>query len=475
MEVVVSGALLLLCVLLPLLFSTCTMYRRKGQLPPGPAPWPFLGNLLQKDALPLYKCYPKLMEKYGSIFTVWMGPRPLVVLCGYEVVKDALVGHAEVFGGRSAIPIHDRVSNSQGLLKSGSEIKWRELRRFTLSTLREFGMGKKAMSERVQKEALCLVEEVATTQGAFIIITSAVCNVICFVLYGSRFDYTDENLIENAPFLFQVYSAMANIMDYLPGWHKKIMAEAKKMCAFIRAKVESHRLTLDPQNPRDYIDCFLMKSEKDQISPENVYNSEELVMCVFDLFLAGSITTSNTLLYGLLVMAKLPHIQAKVQQEIDDVLGGNHTAGMEERMRMSFTNAVIHEILRFRKTAAEVFPRELTCHTEFRGYTLTKGTAATALLTSVHFDPLQWETPEKFNPQHFLDEKGQFRKRDAFMAFSAGKRACPGEALARTELFLFFSILLQNFTFQLVEDGQNIDITSFKQRDQYPLIRAIRR
>lgn len=39
---------------------------------------------------------------------------------------------------------------------------------------------------------------------------------------------------------------------------------------------------------------------------------------------------------------------------------------------------------------------------------------------SVHFDPLQWETPEKFNPDHFLDEKGHFRKRDDFMVFSAG-------------------------------------------------------
>lgn len=54
------------------------------------------------------------MEKYGPIFTVWLGPQPVVVLCGYKVVKDALVGHAEEFGGRPSIPINDRVTKGHG-------------------------------------------------------------------------------------------------------------------------------------------------------------------------------------------------------------------------------------------------------------------------------------------------------------------------------------------------------------------------
>lgn len=49
-----------------------------------------------------------------------------------------------------------------------------------------------------------------------------------------------------------------------------------------------------------------------------------------------------------------------------------------------------------------------------------KGTAVCAEISTVHFDPLQWETPEEFNPGHFLDEKGNFRNRAAFMPFSAG-------------------------------------------------------
>ncbi|KAM6471615.1 cytochrome P450 2C5-like [Liasis olivaceus] len=491
MVLVGAAVLILLGVLFSVIFASFHMYKKTAELPPGPTPWPILGNLFQKNSLPLYKSYSQLTKKYGPIFTVWMGPKPLVVLCGYEVVKDALVDHAEEFGGRPDVPFDERVTKGKGIV-SKNETKWRELRRFTLSTLRNFGMGKTAMSERVQEEALCLVEEIATRQGQPFdpkgISLNAASNVICSVILGNRFDYGDQTFLKQLhtlanemgyfnSFLGLVYNTFPKLMDYFPGKHIKIFADSEKVCDFIREKVEFHRRTLDPQNPRDYIDCFLIKSEKN--SSEDFYTIEDLVMSVYVIFFAGTMTTSEALFYSLLAMAKLPHIQAKVQQEIDEVVGTNRTPNMEDRLRMPFTNAVAHELQRYRKGSLENFPRETTCDTKFRGYNIPKHMAVTAMLTSVHFDPLQWETPEKFNPDHFLDEKGQFRKRDAFMPFSAGKRACPGEALARMELFLFFSTLLQKFTFHLVGDNKEKDLMSlylnFRNKDQYPLIRAVKR
>ncbi|XP_063148982.1 cytochrome P450 2C5-like [Candoia aspera] len=491
MVLVGAVVLILLGVLCSVVFASFQMYKKKGELPPGPTPWPILGNLFQKNILPLYKSYSKLAKKYGPVFTVWTGPKPLVVLCGYEVVKDALVHHAEEFGGRPDIPFDVRVTKGQGIL-SRNETKWRELRRFTLSTLRNFGMGKTAMSKRVQEEALCLAEEIATTQGqpfdprrGF---ASAVSNVICAVVFGNRFDSKDQTFIENQQIVESqirwfggfpglVYNTFPNIMEYVPGQHTKSFADAEKLSDYIREKVEFHRKTLDPQNPRDYIDCFLIRQEKN--SSEVVYTPEDLVMAVFELFIAGTISTSHTLLCSLLVMAKLPHIQAKVQQEIDEVVGANRTPGMEDRLRMPFTNAVVHEVQRYQKGSLENFPRATTCDTKFHGYNIPKNTAVVPMLSSVHFDPLHWETPEKFNPDHFLNEKGQFRKRDTFMPFSAGKRACPGEALARMELFLFFSTLLQKFTFHMAGDSKDTDLMSlqmnFITKNQYPLIRAVKR
>ncbi|NXI49470.1 CP2C5 protein, partial [Chloroceryle aenea] len=404
----------------------------------------------------------QLSSTYGPIFTVWLGLKPVVVLCGYEAVKDALVGRSEEFGGRPKIPLLMQLSKDYGFV-SNDEKKWRELRRFTLSTLRDFGMGKSSMSQRVQQEAQHLVELLKNLKGnsfePMTMFRYAVANVICSVVFGSRYSYSDTaflellNAIGNYISFFlspiaKIYNTFPNIMQRLPGPHKKVLAECEKLKDYIRERVELHKQSLDPNCPRDYIDCFLMKAEKEKNSSENMYSNEDLIMSVFNLFGAGTVTTSNTLVFFLLMLAKHPHIQAKVQEEIDAVVGTGRAPCTEDKLRMPYTNAVIHELQRFHKTRIENFPRMTTQDVIFRGYTIPKGTPVIPVFSSVHSDPTQWENPKKIDPGHFLDEKGEFRKREAFMAFSAGKRMCPGEALARIELFLFLTTLLQNFTFQ---------------------------
>ncbi|XP_074967361.1 cytochrome P450 2C5-like isoform X2 [Phalacrocorax aristotelis] len=398
--------------------------RKRNRLPPGPAPWPILGNLWQKDVLPLYRTYEKLSSTYGPIFTIWLGLKPVVVLCGYEVVRDALLGHSEEFGGRPEIPLLMQLSKDYG---------------------NAF-------------EPLTMFRHAAA-------------NVICSVVFGSRYSYNDTaflellNVIGNYTSFFLspialVYNTFPNIIHHLPGPHRKALAECEKLKDYIQEKVELHKLTLDPSCPRDYIDCFLMKAEKDKSSPENMYSSEDLVMSVFNLFGAGTVTTSNTMVFFLLILAKYPHIQAKIQEEIDAVVGTGRAPSTEDKLRMPYSNAVIHELQRFQKTRVENFPRMTTQDVVFRGHTIPKDTTVIPVFASVHMDPTQWENPEEIHPGHFLDEKSEFRKREAFMAFSAGKRVCPGEALARIELFLFLTTLLQSFTFHLTSKYKEMDLFS---------------
>ncbi|XP_077127574.1 cytochrome P450 2K1-like [Ranitomeya variabilis] len=120
-----------------------------------------------------------------------------------------------------------------------------------------------------------------------------------------------------------------------------------------------------------------------------------------------------------------------------------------DKPQLAYTNAVIHEAQRVLDLAPTALFHAVNEDIKFRGYTIPKGTTVIPFITSVLQDPSQWETPEDFNPQHFLDEDGQFRTRMAFIPFSAGKQACLGENLARMELFLLFSALLQKFTFTL--------------------------
>ncbi|KFV50174.1 Cytochrome P450 2K1, partial [Tyto alba] len=61
-------------------------------------------------------------------------------------------------------------------------------------------------------------------------------------------------------------------------------------------------------------------------------------------------------------------------------------------------------------------------------------------------DKSQWEK-EDIYPEHLLNSEGKVVKKDVFMPFSAGWRICAGETPAKMELFLFFTSLLQRFTF----------------------------
>ncbi|KAG8545727.1 hypothetical protein GDO81_020434 [Engystomops pustulosus] len=167
-------------------------------------------------------------------------------------------------------------------------------------------------------------------------------------------------------------------------------------------------------------------------------------------------TTSTTLIWAILLMMKYPEIQQKVQSEIEQVMGSAQPQ-MEHRKHMPYTDAVIHEIQRF----VDLVPIGLLATSQdftYKSYFIPKGTSVMPLLHSALRDKKYFEKPDEFYPEHFLDSDGHFRRIEAFIPFSIGKRNCAGETLAKMELFLFFTSLLQNFTFRPAP-GAELDLT----------------
>nr|XP_028597798.1 cytochrome P450 2A10-like [Podarcis muralis] len=302
-------------------------------------------------------------------------------------------------------------------------------------------------------------------------LSHAVSNVICFVVFGQRFEYEDKQfvflldvinksfrLVTSAP--SQMKNFFPGLMRILPGPHQEGPKYMKELINFISQRVQIHRESFDPNCPRDFIDCFLAKMEQEKENPTSEFHNENLAVTVLNLFFAGTETVSTTLRYGLLILLRYPEIEAKVQEEIDRVIGRNRSPSLEDRSQMPFTDAVIHEIQRFVDVSPLAPPHLVTCDTHFRGFSIPKGTTVVPFLSSCLHDPQHFQTPRKFNPQHFLDERGSFRKNEASLPFSTGKRVCLGEGLARMELFLFLTTVLQNFHLKSLQEREEIDISA---------------
>ncbi|XP_007189201.2 cytochrome P450 2D14 isoform X2 [Balaenoptera acutorostrata] len=435
--------------------------RWAARYPPGPMPLPGLGNLLQVNFQDPLLSFSQLRRRFGDVFSLQQVWTPVVVLNGLAAVREALVYRSQDTSDRPSATVYEHLGygpRSEGVILARYGKAWREQRRFSLSTLRNFGLGKKSLEQWVTEEASCLCAAFADQAGRPFspnaLLNKAVSNVIASLTFGSRFEYNDLRILKLLDILEdglkeEVLEAIPVLLR-IPGLAAKVFPAQRAFMALIDELVTEHRMTRDrAQPPRDLTDAFLDEVEKAKGNPESSFNDENLRLVVSDLFSAGMITTSTTLAWALLLMILHPDVQRCVQQEIDEVIGQVRPPEMADQALMPFTMAVIHEVQRFGDIIPLGLPHMTSRDIEVQGFLIPKGTTLITNLSSVLKDETIWKKPFHFHPEHFLDAQGRFIKQEAFIPFSAGRRSCLGEPLARMELFLFFTSLLQHFSFSV--------------------------
>ncbi|XP_061493495.1 cytochrome P450 2J6-like isoform X2 [Rhineura floridana] len=413
----------------------------------------------------------KLAKSYGDIFTIWFGSTPVIILDGFQAVKDGLTTHPEDVAGRPVFPFFRALANNKGLLLSTGST-WKHQRKFSLITLKSLGLGKSSLEYQIEEEARRLVEIFRNTQGnpmnPSFALTLAVSNVICAVVFGHRFsteDKTFHELLEAMESIFKfagslghnIYNVLPWLIRHIPGPHKKALSARDFVCSFIKKEITKHRDAGVLDDPQDFIYSYLVQIQKTKDQPKPAYDESNMIQCIFDLFLGGTETSSTTLCWALLYMVLYPDIQAKVQKEIDAVVAPGQMIRCEDRKNLPYTNAVVHEVQRFSNIIAIGLPRLCVKDTVIREFLIRRGTVLLPSMASALYDPNEWTTPQKFNPGHFLDKDGNFICQEAFIPFSLGQRVCLGDHLAKTELFLFFANLLQAFTFHLAEGTKDVN------------------
>ncbi|XP_058043369.1 cytochrome P450 2C31-like isoform X2 [Ahaetulla prasina] len=409
----------LLLALLSLFFFKQLWSQR--HLPPGPLALPLIGTLWAYGFWLREDYFRKHVKEYGNIYSMWPGHYLIVVLFGFKTVKEGMMSFPEEFSYRPDDAFMTAVGNRRGQPFDPS----------------------------------CAV-------------ANAVSNVICALSFGHQFAPEDENfqkLIKaldvivkfSGCFFHVMLFVFPRLMSYLPGPHKEASASVELITSFAKQEIEKHKESRSLHEPQDFIDYYLLQMEKSRKDPNSTYNEKNLVQCIFDFFGAGIDTTFGTLMWALLLLTNRPNTQEKIQKEIEDVFGFSGLISYQDRKKLPYTNAVIHEMQRLKSVLLVGFPRQSTKDVKLRGYHIPKGTIIIADLRSVLLDPEQWETPEEFNPNHFLDKDGKFLDREEFLSFGIGLRSCVGEQLARIEIFTFLTSLLRAFSFRLPEGVKELN------------------
>lgn len=418
----------------------------------------------------------ELYERFSKdgIMAFHMGPFKMVIIGNYELLhqcyklEETNYRHANKAIEDLARFLRNSDLSNAGIIE-GSDKTWTEQRRFALSTLKDFGFGKASMEILINEEVVQFMEYIdEQSQSGPIAVANmfniAVLNILWQIVAGQRFDYNDKALNELVtmmneailsagikpslalifPFLRTIYPDIDPVV-----MNKQIMLKVKN---FLADLVEEHKSTFDQSNIRDLIDSYLLetlKTENEESSFHETNGTEILLQTLIDLFFAGSETTSSTLTWGILYLIRNPDVQFKLQQELDDVVGIGRMPSLLDRPKLPFLDATILEIQRL----GDVVPNGLVhanphSPVKIGKYVIPPGHMIQGDFSEIMQDPKYWKDAQEFKPERHLDGQKRVVVDKRLVPFSVGKRRCPGESLAKAQLFLFLASLLQRFHFQ---------------------------
>ncbi|XP_076851136.1 cytochrome P450 1A1 [Brachyhypopomus gauderio] len=441
---------------------------------PGPKPIPLIGNALELGRNP-HLSLTAMSARYGPVFQIQIGMRPVLVLGSADVARQALVRQGEEFAGRPDLYSFHFINDGKSLAFSTDHVGvWRTRRKLAHNALRTFaslpspsGLYACALEEHISGEALYLVQQLraitASSSGfdPFRQIVVSVANVICGMCYGRRYDHNNQELLKivNMSDEFNQVVGSGNPADFIPFLRflpsksmKKFVDINNRFNVFTQRIVREHYDTYNKNNIRDITDSLIDHCEDRKLDENsNVQVSDEkIVGIVSDLFGAGFDTISTALSWSVVYLVAFPEVQERLHQEMKEKVGMDRTPCLADKNNLPYLEAFIMEIFRHSSFLPFTIPHCTTKDTSLNGFFIPKDMCVFINQWQMNHDPEVWKEPSSFNPDRFLSADGTELNKietEKVITFGLGKRRCIGENIGRAEVFLFLAILIQRLKF----------------------------
>ena len=456
----VDSTVVLVLVLITLI-TFMVLNRRDKMIPPGPPILPIVGNLFSMASADPLANFARLRKKYGDIYGIYVGKELNVVLNGYDVINDALVKQGTLFSRRPQMPFAKAVVDYIGIVGANDKLL-KEQRGLAQNALRSLCLknGSQHIDRLILTGVNKLVDKLETLDGKAVNLKSylqvSVAGIITSIILGKFFELDDERFKNYLTFhsrnmaIIPGRIVLINCFSFLLKLPVDIFGLKGLFQSVLRWQTFLDERLLDQEADDAGNDIIALYQaaikENEQENLGQTYNKKYMRNTTFDMAIAGSDTTATTINWILLYLLHNPEVETKLHKEIDDVIGRTRPPSLTDRPDLPYMEATILEALRIANPAQMAIPHSVPHDVTYKGFHIHKDTTILANLHSVLMDPEIWSEPAKFRPERFLsDDRKEIEIPKQHIPFSVGPRSCLGETLAKMELFLFMTSILQRF------------------------------
>ncbi len=418
------------------------------QLPPGPKGNFLLGNMAEfnRDALSFIKA---CAERFGDIVRTRFLYVTAYFLYHPDHIESVLATNNRNFIKPASVrsPFFQRLVGN-GLLTSEGDF-WRRQRRLAQPA---FHRERIAAYGRVMvdyTERMLAAWEDGEARDAHEDMMRLTQNIVVKTLFNADVSGEADEIGDALRVIVKPFTSQATLKWILdnrlptPG-NRRFRNAVQKIDRVVYRIINERRAS--GQDQGDLLSILLRAQDEDGAQMSDKQLRDE----VMTLFLAGHETTALTLSWAWYLLSQHPEAEAKLLEEIREVLGGRAPA-VEDLPRLRYAEMIIRESMRLYPPAYAV-GREAVRDCEVGGYRVPAGTQLFMFQWVVQRDARYFDNPEEFNPDRWGDGLAGRLPKYAYFPFGGGPRLCIGQSFAMMEAVLLLATIAQKFQLRLVPE-----------------------
>ncbi|KAI0826895.1 cytochrome P450 [Trametes gibbosa] len=436
-----------------------------GRLPPSPPGHWLFGNAPPTAYVHLH--YSRLAETCGPVFTLRYGSRRMCVITRHEAATDIMVKQSHNLADRPrAVAAGELLSKGMRILTIGAGDRLKKYRSILHATLQPQSAARYEYMQ--MQNARNFILDILDEPTEFLNHAKRyAASVIMGITYGKTTptSYSDPEVKQINLGLSRLSQAVrpgAYLVDtypflkYIPFFTSELQRFHREELALYRSQVQGVKTRVANNDcPPCFATSILERQEEFNMT------DDELAYLAGSMFGAGSDTTAGVLPVMIMAAARHPELQAKVQAQLDAVVGRDRLPTFADQENLQEVCAFVQEVYRWRPVTPIGFAHRATKDVVWKDYVIPAGTEVLACQWAIGRDPDVYPDPEVFKPSRWLDEKGRVREDLKFFNWGFGRRMCPGLHVAERSVFINTALTL--WAFEISEDpARPIDTMAIK-------------